>query len=369
LWIEKLKTGKYRAVERYTDPLTGKTKKISVTMDKDTRATRKTAADALRAKIENATAVVSSDSVTLKELVEAYRKDQEKTVRPSTYTRNYYAGNAIMEMLGEDTLVNKLTAPYVREKLLARGEEPGTMNEHLKRYKALIRWGYRNDLVESVDHLKKLPNFKDAPHRESIKDKYMESAELRALLDHMNQPVWKLLTEFLSLSGLRIGEAIALEQTDIDLKALQIHVTKAYDVVNKELSTAKTLCSIRDVAIQPQLLDCCRRISAEMRRRSMYYGLGRKKLFLYGIDGGYIDYYAYNKYLRENTEKVIGRQLTPHALRHTHASLLMEAGVPIDVISRRLGHENSKITREIYLHVTKKLKQKDDDLIGKVNIL
>lgn len=369
MWIEKLNNGKYRLVERYTDPLTGKERKMSVTMEKNTAATRKTAADALRAKIENAAAVVSSDSVTLKKLVEAYRKDQKKTVRPSTYTRNYYAGNAIMEMLGEDTLVNKLTAPYVREKLLARGEEPGTMNEHLKRYKALIRWGYRNDLVKSVDHLTKLPNFKDAPHRESIKDKYMESTELKDLLDHMNHPVWKLLTEFLSLSGLRIGEAIGLESKDIDLKALQIHVTKAYDVVNKEISTAKTLCSIRDVAIQPQLLDCCRRISAEMRRRSMYYGLGRKKLFLYGIDGGYIDYYAYNKYLRENTEKVLGRPLTAHALRHTHASLLMEAGVPIDVISRRLGHENSKVTREIYLHVTKKLKQKDDELIGKVNIL
>lgn len=369
MWIEKLSSGKFRAVERYTDPMTGKERKASVTIEKDTRATRKAATEALRVKIERATSVISSDSVTLKELVEAYRKDQKKTVRLSTYTRNYYAMNAIMEMLGKDTLVNRLTAPYVREKLLAKNEEPGTMNEHLKRYKALIRWGYRNDLVENIDHLRKLPNFKDAPHRESIKDKYMESAELKALLDHMDQPVWRLLTEFLSLSGLRIGEAIGLEQKDVDLKSMQIHITKAYDVVNKEISTAKTLCSNRDVAIQPQLLDCCRRIGTEMKKRSMYYGLGKRKLFLYERDGGYLDYYAYNKYLRENTDKIIGRPLTPHALRHTHASLLMEAGVPIDVISRRLGHENSKVTKEIYLHVTKRLKQKDDELIGKVSIL
>lgn len=369
MWVEKLSNGKYRAVERYTDPMTGKERKTSVTMEKDTRVTRKAASEALRAKIEAAISVVTSDTVTLKELVEAYRKDQKKTVRPSTYTRNWFACNALMEILGEDTLVNRLSAPYVREKLLAKNEEPGTMNEHLKRYKALIRWGYRNDLVENIDHLNKLPNFKDAPHRESIKDKYMESAELKKLLDHMDQPVWRLLTEFLSLSGLRIGEAIGLEQKDVDLKAMQIHITKAYDVVNKEISTAKTLCSNRDVAIQPQLLDCCRRISTEMKKRSMYFGLGKRKLFLYERDGGYLDYYAYNKYLRENTDKIIGRPLTPHALRHTHASLLMEAGVPIDVISRRLGHENSKVTKEIYLHVTKKLKQKDDELIGKVSIL
>lgn len=369
MWIEKLSSGKFRAVERYTDPMTGKERKASVTMDKNTRAAQKVAAEALRVKIEGATAVVTKDSVTLKELVEAYRKDQEKTVRPSTYARNYFACNSLMEILGEDTLVNRLSAPYVREKLLAKNEDPGTMNERLRRYKALIRWGYRNDLVDSVDYLKKLPNFKDIPHRESIKDKYMEAEELKTLLDHMRNPVWKLLTEFLSLSGLRIGEAIALEARDIDLEAKQIHVTKAYDVVNEEASTVKTMCSVRDVAIQPQLRDCCRRISAEMRKRSMYYGLGKRKLFIYGRDGDYLEYYAYNKYLRENTLAVLGRQLTPHALRHTHASLLMEAGVPIDVISRRLGHENSKVTREIYLHVTKKLKQKDDELISKVNIL
>lgn len=369
MWIEKLSSGKCRAVERYTDPMTGKERKASVTMEKDTRAARKAAAEALRIKIEEAATVVSSDTVTLKELVEAYRKDQKKTVKPSTYTRNYFACKAIMEMLGEDTLVNRLSAPYVREKLLDKGEAPGTLNEYLRRYKALIRWGYRNDLVKDVEYLKKLPNFKDIPHRESIKDKYMEAEELKALLNHMKQPVWKLLTEFLSLSGLRIGEVIALEAKDIDLKAMQIHVTKAYDVVNNKTSTTKTLCSIRDVAIQPQLLDCCHRISALMRRRSMYYGLGKRKLFMYGRDGDHIAYYTYTKYLKENTTAVLGRPLTPHALRHTHASLLMEAGVPIDVISRRLGHDNSKVTREIYLHVTKKLKEKDDELISKVNIL
>lgn len=47
-----------------------------------------------------------------------------------------------------------------------------------------------------------------------------------------------------------------------------------------------------------------------------------------------------------------------HDLGHTHASLLLEQGVSIDTISRRLGHENSVITRKIYLHVTKNLKRK-----------
>ena len=49
--------------------------------------------------------------------------------------------------------------------------------------------------------------------------------------------------------------------------------------------------------------------------------------------------------------------LTPHSLRHTHVSLLAEAGVSLPEIMERLGHKNDMVTREIYLHVTKTLKK------------
>ena len=77
----------------------------------------------------------------------------------------------------------------------------------------------------------------------------------------------------------------------------------------------------------------------------------------------------HNKYLKENSLRILGREITPHALRHTHASLLLEQGISIDTISRRLGHENSDVTREIYLHVTKKLQEKDNQQIAKISIL
>lgn len=58
-----------------------------------------------------------------------------------------------------------------------------------------------------------------------------------------------------------------------------------------------------------------------------------------------------------------------HELRHTHTSLLLEQGVSIDTISRRLGHENSRITREIYLHVTEKLKERDNEQLARISLL
>jgi integrase len=78
---------------------------------------------------------------------------------------------------------------------------------------------------------------------------------------------------------------------------------------------------------------------------------------------------VYSKYFRENTEAILGRRLSPHALRHTHTAMLAEAGVPLETISRRLGHSDSKITREVYMHVTDNMRQRDRERIQQVKIL
>jgi len=53
----------------------------------------------------------------------------------------------------------------------------------------------------------------------------------------------------------------------------------------------------------------------------------------------------------------VSQELTPHSFRHTHPSLLAEAGVRLEEIMDRLGHTEDETTRLIYLHVTKELKK------------
>jgi integrase len=53
----------------------------------------------------------------------------------------------------------------------------------------------------------------------------------------------------------------------------------------------------------------------------------------------------------------LNKELTPHSLRHTHVSLLAEAGVGLEEIMERLGHSDDKVTRTVYLHVTKDMKK------------
>ena len=84
--------------------------------------------------------------------------------------------------------------------------------------------------------------------------------------------------------------------------------------------------------------------------------------------GEHLQIAGYEKYLRVTSEKLLGRHVTPHMLRHTHASLLAANGMTIDEIARRLGHGKSEITRRIYIHVTKKVTQNDNLKLDKINL-
>lgn len=366
MWVEQTKKGKYKFIERYTDPLTGKYRRVSVTLDKNTPQSRKQAQKALVAKIRKAESG-ESEKITLGELVEKYREEQKKTIKASTYARNYSACKSIMGILGTDTIVSHMSAGYVRESLLATEKEPVTLNEFLTRFKALIRWGYRNDYVSDISYLDKLEKFKDTPHRVKIEGKFLESSELSDLLSGMKVKKRRDLTEFLALSGLRFGEAAALDLADVDLKSRIIHVTKTYDAAHDIVTSTKTSTSTRDVYMQEQLYHLCRRLKAERLSDSIVLQIN--VVFFPGTKRERIEFDCYAKYLRENSERIIGRRITPHTLRHTHASLLMEQGIDIDTISRRLGHSNSRVTREIYLHVTKKLKEKENARLKNIKLL
>ena len=337
-------------------------------MEKNTAQSRKMAQALLNERIEALQESTPSKDVTLWQLVDEYREYQKLSVKQSTYERNYHTCNTLMELLGKDTIVDRLQVSYINKKLLESGKDVGTLNEYLSRFRALIRWGYKNDFIDDIRFLDKLENFKDKPHKEKIQDKYLEKSQLNLILSKMKQPTWKLLTQFMVLSGLRFGEAAALKKSDIDFKEGVIHVTKTFDSVNIVVTSPKSICSIRDVHMQPDLLLICAQINKYMKKIEIMND-SPSSLFLHDKNGGYISFFAFNKYIKEQSRKFLGKEITTHALRHTHASLLLENGVSIETISRRLGHENSKVTKEIYLHITKTLKEKDDIQIDNAKIL
>ena len=376
MWPEPQKNGKVKFIERYVNPMTGKTGRVSITMDKDTRSTRKEAARILEEKINDRLKLPTAGSrsdpskFTLRDLVDAYRIEQEKTVKASTYRRNYFTASSMLNVLGGDTLVSKLSAPYIRDKMFSLDASNASINELLKRSKGILRWGYDNDYIDDISFLDKVKPLPDITYREKIEDKYLETKDFIKLIKGMDVPVWKLLSKFLGLSGLRVGEAIALNRSDVDFKNRLIHVTKTYDANNGIETTPKTPSSHRDVYMQDELYEVCREISFCMLKQGLINGYGKSPLFFQNKEGGHIKYYAYNKYVKENAKRILGlEKITPHIFRHTHTCMLAENGVMLETISRRLGHEDSRITKDVYSHITDKILQNDFEQVAKIQIL
>lgn len=372
MWIEKVTTKsgttKFKYCEQYIDSMTWKKKRVSVTLEKNNRATKRMAAEALARKIAAAQEPPEPEDITVAEACEKYLAYQKINVKASTYTRLTYQCKNVIQILGRDTLLSRLNAGFIKERLIATNREAATLNWYRVSIIALLNWSFENDCIDDISFLKKIKTFREPPHREKIQDKYLEPEELASLIDALPEKRWRLLTRFLALSGLRFGEAAALNREDIDLENSVIHVTKNFDKQNRITTTPKTSSSYRDVSIQQELKKVCREIILFTKEDGLFRNY-RTDLFIASTDGGNIRYAAYYAYLKKHTPESIKKAVTPHILRHTHCSIMAAADVSIDTIARRLGHETDDVTRKIYLHVTKDLAKRDAEQIEHVRIL
>ena len=346
-------TSKGLCQEKIVDPHTGLTKIVSVKV----KGTGKKAEQEAYKKLEEKISKMSDTRVLLSKLIELYEADQEKIVRASSFTKISNILKMFFKAYG-DCYVETINAGLVRQKLLATGKSNRTLNTYLKQFKAMWRWAYQNDYVKSTEVADKLKPFADTPEKLRIQDKYLETAELKLLLDAMTEKRYRLISSFLALSGLRIGEFIAL--TNQDVWGKNITVSKNYDHINKIVTAPKTISSTREVYIQPELRECIREIQEYAKMQRDVYGYEETNIFLPDTDGDYLTYITYDVYIRNLGKKVLGKATSPHIFRHTHASILASQGFNLESISARLGHEDSHITKAIYLHRLEELKEKEN---------
>lgn len=373
MWIEELPNGKFKVVERYEDYLTGRSRKVSVTIDKNTGKTRKAAQAALSEKIKRALSesCIKKD-YSFEELSSLYLKDLQCEVKQTTFYEYKCIVGQMQDILKKDTVFGRISANYVKVALRASGKRIATLNTYLKHFKRIARWAYKNDYIDDIQFLNKLEPFKEPSSMASFEEdsieeaKYLEASEVNTLITSLSSELWRDLTHFLVLTGLRFGEAAALTAADIDLKKRLINVSKNYSIKLHAVTTPKSSCSLRQIYIQDELLDLCKVLKREALIRKLSTGTD---LIFPTKNGDYINHTTYYHYLATRSIEYLGKKVTPHVLRHTHGSLLLEQGLSIDAISRRLGHEDVTTTAKIYLHVTQKLKEKEYENIKSIKII
>ncbi len=169
------------------------------------------------------------------------------------------------------------------------------------------------------------------------------------------------LFTLLARTGLRIGEALALTWEDIDLKAGTLSVTKTliYPLnSDPRVTTPKSRSSIRTIKLDQETVRVMKDYHVNQQETILMYGFKRSELNLvfHQQDGRWLRINVVREYMKEVCRRIGLPQLSPHALRHSHAVHLLEAGATIKYVAERLGHSSIKTT-EKYLHVTKKIEK------------
>ncbi|UKS25062.1 tyrosine-type recombinase/integrase [Paenibacillus sp. HWE-109] len=210
--------------------------------------------------------------------------------------------------------------------------------------------------------------------------KYLEKEELNSFLKTARDQGMRgdyaiFLT--LSYSGVRAGELCALKWSDIDFEEQTMSITKTYynptnNTKEYFLETPKTKKSKRKIELEEIVLDELKKHKAAQNEvRMAYRGTYHDKGFIFVNDHLYPGYPFYIKKIENRMSRLLklanlNETLTPHSLRHTHTSLLAEAGVGLTEIMDRLGHKDDDTTKNVYLHVTKTKKKEASQKFGEL---
>lgn len=187
------------------------------------------------------------------------------------------------------------------------------------------------------------------------KPKYLNQYELHKLLESLNLENtinydWLIL--LIAKTGMRFSEALGLTPKDFDLSHQQLSVSKTWDYKGDGgFQPTKNQSSVRKIPLDWQTVIQFAELLKDLPEEKPIFVVGK----VYNS--------TINDILERHCKAVNIPVISIHGLRHTHASLLLFAGVSIASVARRLGHSNITTTQKTYLHIIQELESKDIDII------
>lgn len=308
----------------------------------------------------------SQRKLTFNDLYEMWLKVYKSTVVESTFaTTCRYFDNHILPIL-KDEYVDKLTV------LKCQKAVNQWFNEAPHTYKRFIR--YVNNVLDygiTLEVISKNPM--DKVFRPKIKNEenkpftdFYSKDELKKFLAAAKEVKYQYFVYFrlLAYSGLRKGESLALKWSDIDFKNNTIDINKALKSGENNrlyVENPKTKDSFRTLDMDDETMFCLkhwRTIQREQMLKLGYNFLSDDNLVFANLNNGVFSPSKPDQWNRKICKKAKLRRIKIHGFRHTHASLLFAAGVPMQDVKERLGHASINTTIDIYTHTTKEEKSK-----------
>ena len=349
------------------DPATGKEKRRWVAA-----GNRRDDADKLVTELTKRShrgETVVSEKLTLGQyLTTRWLPVQESRLRASTY--DSYRRNIdlhVIPALGE-RLLDRLTAEDIDlfyasllkegrkkkspgEKVDAKGLAPKTVhNIHVMLNKALSDAARKGTVVRNVVALADPPSLQ-ARKRNEIKAWDIDQLVtfLGAIAPHRLSPAFFLAAH----TGMRRGEVLGLRWRDLDLDANRVAVRQALVSVAYEVSISdvKTGTSRRTIDIDADVVGVLRDWFKTRTEEREGTEPAADDLVFTKDDGSWLHPDTFSQLFDRTVARIKVPVISLHDLRHTHATLLLKAGVHVKVVSERLGHANVAFTMNVYQHV------------------
>lgn len=299
-----------------------------------------------------------------RELSELWLKNHKLEVKPQTYSQTVSELKTHLLPVFGNIRVEKITLPMVQVFVNKIANNPNLGSVSLKIIlsinKRILKYAVNLQLitVNPADNIIVPKNKKNISQKKELK--YFETNQLKQFKDYMNKLpntfrnyYHKTLYDTLLATGLRIGEAVALEWSDIDLDNGYIDVNKTLVWSRMETNSPKSMAGYRKIPIDRNTVLMLRLYKARQHQCFIEHGYGGKMaehVFSNGL-------HAYPS--REGLQKTLTKHLklaglpylTLHAFRHTHASLLLNAGISYKELQQRLGHSTLAMTMDTYSHL------------------
>lgn len=356
---------------------------INQTTNKPVKTTRRGFKTKKEAQLELNRLLVSfkqngleKEKITLfKEVCDLWLLTYRKTVKETTYiTTERYMTKYILPSFG-DTRVDKINLKMCQK-------EVNKWADRTKVYKVILQ--YATKVMNYAISLELVNNnpfnnvIRPTPKKkiEEDKIKFYTLNELKQLFEYLDNKVkhhsnGKLMQKyfseldlalfrFLTYSGLRGSEARALEWPDINFTDKTVTINKNMSLTKSGfiVSTPKTKSSYRTITLDDKTLRLLKKWQLRQKEMLFANGLRDNNIVFTNLFG--------ERFTRQDLYQRASRlskaanlhTIGVHGFRHTHASLLFEAGASMKEAQVRLGHSNIEMTMNIYTHVTKEATEK-----------
>lgn len=289
-------------------------------------------------------------------------------VAPATLRRYLQLSARLIEQLGALRL-QQLQPAHIQEAyaaILSEGLAPRTGLHHHRLLREALGHALRWQLMARNPADAVLP-----PRPEAHEMRALRPDEVQRLLNDCRDPQLRTIIHIAVTTGLRLGELIGLQWGDIDFDTETAAIRRAAQYVPGDGTTTrppKTARGRRTIALSAETVRSLRQHRARQFEQRLAAGAA-------WVDEGWVfpdaqgrlqpPYRVGDAFRRLVARSDVGH-VRFHDLRHTAATLMMQAGVPMKIVSTRLGHATAALTLDTYSHVTPDMQREAAEAIDAV---